>query len=67
MKRNPMPRPAFLLLIAGLLIPAVVSILSRCVPLPDGLSGFVAGVGIGLELMALISIRRHKARRTGKI
>lgn len=60
MKRNVFPKPALYLLIAGLLMSTGVPLLSRYVPMPDALKGFLSGLGLALEFMALAKAQRGK-------
>jgi hypothetical protein len=52
------PLPARYLLALGLLVLISSFWLRRQYVLPDGASGFVVGVGLGLELLALRQAKR---------
>ncbi|GAA4092491.1 hypothetical protein [Mucilaginibacter panaciglaebae] len=60
MKRNAMPKPVLFLLISGLLLTSLMPIVSRYFPLPDFLKGFLGGIGIALEFVALVKLQRSK-------
>jgi len=48
------------LIAAGLLMVTLPALLSRFIPLPDFLHGFLAGAGIGLEIVGIIKLKRHQ-------
>lgn len=60
MKQNTMSKPALALLITGLLLISFVPLVNRYFPLPDFVKGFLGGLGIALELIALIKSKRDK-------
>lgn len=60
MKRNTLPKPALVLLVIGLLMTSLTPIINRYFPLPDFLKGFINGMGLMLEVIALIKIQRSK-------
>jgi hypothetical protein len=51
------------LLLAGLLLPAIISLIKHHFKVSDPLYGFFAGSGIGLELLALISLAKRKRNK----
>jgi hypothetical protein len=51
-------KPLMLLLATGLLIAAATSILSRYVKIPDMMLGSFMGLGIGLEIVAIIKLKK---------
>jgi hypothetical protein len=63
MKHNPIPKPALFLLIAGLLLTTTMPIIGRHFLMPDFVKGFMTGLGLTLELIALVKIQRSKNRR----
>jgi hypothetical protein len=63
MKLNPIPKPALFLLIAGLLLTTTMPIIGRHFLMPDFVKGFMTGLGLTLELIALVKIQRGKNRR----
>jgi hypothetical protein len=54
------PRPVLAMLITGLMIVSIANLISRKYGLSDGATGFVMGIGIGLEIMAVILGVRYK-------
>jgi len=60
MKLNPIPKSALLLLIAGLLMTTMVPFVGRHFSMPDFAKGFVTGLGLTLEFIALVKIQRNK-------
>lgn len=63
MKRNTIPKSALPYLIIGLLFTSLTPIINRYYPMPDVLKGFITGLGLTLEVIAIIKIQRSK---TGK-
>jgi hypothetical protein len=63
MKRNIIPKSALTYLIVGLLINTLPLIISRYFPLPDLLRGLITGLGLALELVALVKIQRSRKGR----
>jgi hypothetical protein len=45
-------------MVSGCLLAASANVLSRYAEIPDSLKGFIMGVGIALELWALVIYRR---------
>lgn len=64
MKRNPIQRRALMLLASGLLITSLPPIICQHFSAPDSLRGFLTGLGLALEVIALVKIQRN--RRCGK-
>jgi hypothetical protein len=62
MKRNIIPKSALALLITGLLMTTLTLVVHRYFPLPDFLRGFINGLGLMLEVIALIKIQRSKKK-----
>lgn len=61
MKRNnKVSQPALLLMVAGLILAAFTPVLSRYINVPDYLKGFLTGLGLALEFIALVLIERQK-------
>jgi len=54
--------PAAIFLIAGLMVITVTQILARMVLMTDFVKGALTGVGIGLEIIALIKLRSAQKR-----
>lgn len=50
--------PAYRLLAAGLLIGAAGQILSRFTNMPDILTGLLLGIGLGIEIIAFVRIKK---------
>ncbi|CAM3853981.1 hypothetical protein MUGA111182_13245 [Mucilaginibacter galii] len=63
MKLNTIPKPALILLIAGLLMTTTMPIISKHFLMPDFVKGFMTGLGLTLELMALVKIQRNRSRK----
>lgn len=61
-----MPKKALPLLIIGLLMTTTFPMIGRHFRLPDFLIGFIIGMGIVLELFALVMAVRYKRRLQGK-
>jgi hypothetical protein len=65
MKRNPISKPALLCLITGLLLTMLTPVVNRYYPLPDGLKGFITGLGLAVEIIAIVKLQqsrqKHKA------
>lgn len=60
MKRNSIPKPALIYLLIGLALTTLVPISNRFFPLPDVMSGFMTGLGLTFEIVALVLIQRSK-------
>ena len=46
--------------ITGILLVVIPLLLKTSIALPDSLAGFITGLGIGLELLAVILIKKRK-------
>jgi hypothetical protein len=53
-----------ILLVTGLFLTALVPIINRYFPMPDVLKGFLMGLGLCIEVIALIKIDKNKKRRS---
>ncbi|WP_345211988.1 hypothetical protein [Mucilaginibacter gynuensis] len=60
MKSTLFIKPVLLLLVSGLLLTSLTPILARYYPFPDSVKGFLTGMGLMLEVLALSRIRRKK-------
>jgi len=60
MKRFNIPKSALPYLIIGLLLATLTPIIGRYCHLPDFLKGFSSGLGLTLEVIALVKIQRSK-------
>jgi len=58
-----MPKPARILLIAGILLTTLTPIVGRHMPMPDFVKGFITGLGITFEFIAIVKIQRNKNRK----
>ena len=68
MKTDSIPKKTRMLLIAGLLIISFTPLIAHFFTMPDALRGALMGVGIGLEILALIrasAYRRQERSFTG--
>ncbi|MDB5019923.1 MAG: hypothetical protein JWQ28_1050 [Pedobacter sp.] len=63
MKRNTISKTALTYLIVGLLITALTPIISRYYPVSDVVRGFITGLGLTLEVIAIVKIRQGKIVR----
>jgi hypothetical protein len=63
MKRNTISKTALTYLIVGLLITALTPIISRYYPVSDVVRGFITGLGLTLEVIAIVKIRQGKIGR----
>ena len=59
MKRK-LPAPVLALMTLGLLIVFVVPLVGQHYQLTDGQRGFFTGLGVGMEVLALLAARRYK-------
>jgi hypothetical protein len=51
-----------ILLIAGLFLTSLTSIVNRYFPMPDAVRGFLMGIGLTIEVIALIKMERSKRK-----
>jgi hypothetical protein len=63
MKHYTIPKPALVLLIAGLLMTTTMPLIGRHFSMPDFAKGFITGLGLTLELLALVKIQQSKSRK----
>ena len=54
------PKSVLLLLVVGLLMTSLPPMINRHFPIPDMLQGFLGGLGLTLEVMALVKMQRHR-------
>lgn len=64
MTRISIPKSALAYLVIGLLLTTLMPILDRYFPIPDLLRGFITGLGLTLEVIALVKIQRSKKGRS---
>lgn len=62
MKTDSIKRYAMFIISVGLLFTAISVIWNHFRPISDGAAGFLAGIGIGLELLGLTAITKYKKR-----
>ena len=62
MKTDSIKRYAMFMISVGLLFTSISVIWNHFRPMSDGAAGFLAGVGIGLELLGLTAITKYKKR-----
>lgn len=55
-----MPKPALIMLIAGLLMTTMMPVVGRYFSMPDFVKGFMTGLGLTIEFIALVKIQRNK-------
>lgn len=60
MKRNKISQSTLACLITGLLLTTLPLLLSRYFIIPDIAKGFLTGLGLTLEFLALVKIQRQK-------
>ncbi len=58
--------PALALLITGLMLVTVAPLIGQHFHLADSTRGFITGTGIGIEIMAILIIRRRKIKRMAR-
>ncbi|TSJ44508.1 hypothetical protein FO440_10120 [Mucilaginibacter corticis] len=63
MKQPRFSKPVLLLIVTGLLLTTGTPMISRFIPLPDALKGFLSGLGLALEFMALVKADRYKKKK----
>lgn len=64
MKKTSVSKAVLMLLVSGLLLTSVVPIVNRYYPMPDALNGFFMGIGLAIEVLALIKMERNKRNIT---
>lgn len=60
MMNNTIPKPAMALLITGLLLVSLNPVFGKYMGVPDFVKGFLTGLGLTLEFIALVKIQRRK-------
>ncbi|WP_342645620.1 hypothetical protein [Mucilaginibacter sp. CSA2-8R] len=60
MKYNEVPKQALVCLIIGLLLVCFTPINNKHLAMPDYAKGFLSGLGITLEFIALVKIQRSR-------
>ncbi|QJD97008.1 hypothetical protein HH214_14590 [Mucilaginibacter robiniae] len=65
MKRRSIPNSALACLIIGLLLTTFNPIINRYYPAPDMVKGFMTGLGLSLEVIALAKIQQSKKQQQG--
>jgi hypothetical protein len=60
MKPGQLPQPVTALLVIGLMLTTVSPLICRHFRLPDYLTGFSMGIGIGLEILAIVFAKRYR-------
>lgn len=55
-----MSRNTLILFVSGLLLLSLTPIAARHYPLPDYLRGFLSGLGLTLEFLAVVSMQRAR-------
>ena len=58
MKRFSTTKSVRMLFATGLLIAALVQLLSRYLQMPDAILGGFIGIGVGIEIMALVMLKK---------
>ncbi len=61
MKNRKLYKPAFMIMASGLLIGAVAQLVERFTQAPDSIKGVLFGVAIGVEIIALIKMKKVRA------
>lgn len=64
MKRRRIPEIPLFYLVTGLFLVALAPVLSRHCGMPDMLRGFLTGLGMMLEIIAIIKIQRSRRSRS---
>lgn len=62
MKRNQITKPILALFITGLLLTSLMPIVSRYFHMPDAVKGFLMGMGLMLEVIAIIKMTRNRKK-----
>ncbi len=60
MKYNAIPKHAAMYLVTGLLLTSFTPILNKYLAMPDFIKGFLIGLGLTIEFIALVKIQRSK-------
>jgi hypothetical protein len=64
MKSNTIPKQALILLITGLLMTTLLPAIGRYLVVPDLVKGFLTGLGLAIEFIALVKIQRSKSNKS---
>jgi hypothetical protein len=64
MKTNTIPKQALILLTTGLLMTTLLPAIGRYITLPDLVKGFLTGLGLAIEFIALVKIQRSKSNKS---
>jgi hypothetical protein len=62
MKNFDISKTALILLVTGLLLTSLTSIVNRYFPMPHVVQGFLMGIGLTIEVIALIKMERSKRK-----
>jgi len=62
MKNFNISKPVLILLVIGLLLTTLMPIVNRYFPMPDVVKGFLMGLGLTIEVIALIKMDRNKKK-----
>jgi hypothetical protein len=62
MKSSKMSKTVLILLVAGLFLTSLTSIVNRYFPIPDAVRGFSMGIGLTIEVIALIKMEKNKRK-----
>ena len=62
MKKSNVSKAVLMLLVSGLLLTSVVPIVNRYFPMADVIKGFLMGLGLAIEVVALVKMDRNKRR-----
>ncbi|TDO20848.1 hypothetical protein [Pedobacter duraquae] len=64
MKKTNVSKAVLMLLVSGLLLTSVVPVVNRYYPMPDALNGFFMGMGLAIEVLALIKMDKNRKKMT---
>ncbi len=67
MKAQNVSKPFIALLVTGLMMTTVSPLVARHFHWSDAMHGFVVGMGIGLELLAIVFLMRNKKAAASKL
>ena len=67
MKKFTTTKSVRILFATGLLIAALAQLLSRYIQMHDALLGGFIGIGLGIEIMALVMLKKLNPRKTHSI
>ncbi|WP_460680693.1 hypothetical protein [Mucilaginibacter koreensis] len=63
MKHYPASKPALWYLITGLLLTTLTPVINRYYPLPDSMRGFITGLGLAIEMIAIVKLQRSRQKQ----